>query len=90
MADDDSLQALEALHRDLCALIDNRMTTLDRLRQNLEDHLDDFKALVDKRGKNDQSRKSLGSGTRPLFMCGRSDADVVVQARSRSTKKSMG
>ena len=79
MADDDSLQALEALHRDLCALIDNRLNTLDRLRQNLEDHLDDFKSLVNKKGKNDQSRKTLSSGMRACpVVCGRSEADVVL------------
>ncbi|KAL5443771.1 hypothetical protein PMIN07_002944 [Paraphaeosphaeria minitans] len=62
MADDDGLQALEALHRDLCALIDNRLPVLDRLYHNLEDHLDSLKALVSKRGKNDQSRSTLSSG----------------------------
>lgn len=77
MADDDSLQALEALHRDLCALIDNRLHALDRLHQNLEDHLNVFKALVNKKGKNDQSRKALSAGMR-ISMCGRSEADVLV------------
>jgi len=62
MADDDSLAVLEGLHRDLCALIDNRLPALDRLRQSLETHLDDFKALIDKKPKNDASRKALNSG----------------------------
>ena len=62
MADDESLQALEALHRDLVALVDNRLTAVDRLRQNLEDHLEQLKALVTKKGRNDQSRGALSSG----------------------------
>lgn len=68
MADDDSLAALEGLHRDLCALIDSRLPALDRLLQNLEDHLDSFKALLDKKPKNDESRKALNSGMRAAAM----------------------
>lgn len=79
MADDESLQALEALHRDLVALVDNRLTALDRLRENLETHLDQLRALVSKKGKNDQSRKVLTSGMRgPPRWYGRSDADELV------------
>jgi nuclear pore complex protein Nup205 len=62
MADDDSLAALQGLHRDICALIDNRLPALDRLLQNLENHLEEFKTLVDKKGKNDASRQALASG----------------------------
>ncbi|CAI6341212.1 unnamed protein product [Periconia digitata] len=62
MADDDSLQALEALHRDLCALIDNRLPVLERLLVNLESQLEDFKALIDKKPKSDASRKTLNQG----------------------------
>lgn len=65
MADDESLRALEVLHRDLVALVDNRLTTFDRLRQNLQDHLEVLKALISKKEKNDQSRKVLISGMRP-------------------------
>lgn len=62
MADDDSLHALEALHRDLCALIDNRLPTLHRLVHSLESQLQDFKTLIDKKPKNDASRNTLNSG----------------------------
>ncbi|KAJ4290199.1 hypothetical protein N0V90_010414 [Kalmusia sp. IMI 367209] len=62
MADDDSLAALEGLHRDLVALIDNRLPALDRLVQNLQDHLDEFKALVNKKPRSEESRKLLNSG----------------------------
>lgn len=62
MADDDSLAGLQALHRDLCALIELKLPVLDRLVVNLETHLDELKALVDKKPKNDASRKALASG----------------------------
>ncbi|KAF1957725.1 hypothetical protein CC80DRAFT_491097 [Byssothecium circinans] len=62
MADDESLRALEGMHRDLCALIDNRLPALDRLLQNVEAHFTEFKALVDKKPKSDASRKKLGEG----------------------------
>ncbi|KAF1969473.1 hypothetical protein BU23DRAFT_539607 [Bimuria novae-zelandiae CBS 107.79] len=62
MADDESLQALAALHRDLEALVDNRLPALGRLVENLENHLEALKGLVSKKGKNDQSRKALITG----------------------------
>ncbi|PSN65951.1 hypothetical protein BS50DRAFT_401890 [Corynespora cassiicola Philippines] len=62
MAEDDSLDALQGLHRDLCALIDLKLPVLDRLLANLEAHLDDFKKLLDKPPKSDKSRKTLSEG----------------------------
>jgi nuclear pore complex protein Nup205 len=62
MADDESLAALQGLHRDLCALIEQRLPALDRLLQNLETHLEEFRSLVDKKPKSDASRQSLISG----------------------------
>ncbi|KAF2703525.1 hypothetical protein K504DRAFT_538942 [Pleomassaria siparia CBS 279.74] len=62
MAENDSLSGLQALHRDLCALIELKLPVLDRLAQNLELRLDEFKALLDKRPKNDVSRKTLEAG----------------------------
>jgi len=63
MADDDSLAALEALHRDLCAHLDLQLPVLERLLLGLEAHLEALKALLDKAPKNDASRQKLASGT---------------------------
>jgi nuclear pore complex protein Nup205 len=63
MAEEDSLAALQGLHRDLCAHIDLQLPVLERLIQNLEAHLEDFKALLDKKPKNDASRQALSAGT---------------------------
>jgi nuclear pore complex protein Nup205 len=62
MAEDDSLAALEGLHRDLCAHIDLQLPVLERLLYNLEAHLEDLKTLLDKKPKNDASRRALSSG----------------------------
>jgi nuclear pore complex protein Nup205 len=63
MAEEDSLVALQALHRDLCAHIDLKLPVVERLIQNLEAHLEDFKTLLDKKGKSEASRQALSSGT---------------------------
>ena len=68
MADDESL-TLEALQRDLDALIGDRLTALDRLVQNLEAHLEDLRALVEKKPKNDASRNTLMTGKAPPLGC---------------------
>jgi nuclear pore complex protein Nup205 len=62
MAEDDSLRALQGIHRDLCALIDLKLPVLDRLVVNLESRLDEFKALLDRKPKTDASRKALLAG----------------------------
>jgi nuclear pore complex protein Nup205 len=64
MAEEDSLAALQGLHRDLCAHIDLQLPVLERLLVNLEAHLEDLKTLLDKKPKNDRSRQTLGSGNR--------------------------
>ena len=62
MAEEDSLAALQGLHRDLCAHIDLQLPVLERLIQNLEAHLEDLKTLLDKKPKSDASRQALSSG----------------------------
>jgi nuclear pore complex protein Nup205 len=63
MADfDDSLSGLESLHRDLDLLTKSQLPTLDRLLQKLEDCLDEFKTLLDKRPKDNTSRTTLSAG----------------------------
>lgn len=79
MAEKDSLAALEGLHRDLCAYIDLQLPVVERLVLSLEAHLDDFKALLDKKPKSDASRQTLSSGRKHVTWfkqdadCGRQD-----------------
>ena len=65
MAEEDSLAALQGLHRDLCAHIDLQLPVLERLLVNLEAHLEELKTLLDKKPKNDRSRQTLTSGNAP-------------------------
>lgn len=62
MSETNSLEALQGLHRDLRALTDSKLPVLQRLVEELETRLNEFSALLDKPGKNDQSRKTLNSG----------------------------
>ncbi|KAF2825671.1 hypothetical protein CC86DRAFT_467332 [Ophiobolus disseminans] len=62
MAEPDSLAALEGLHRDLVSHIDHHMPVLERLINNLEAHLDDFRTLLDKKPQSEASRQALRAG----------------------------
>lgn len=64
MAELHSLESLEALYADLVALSENKLSSLERLGVELDAHLGDFKNLLDKKPRNEQSRKSLASGTK--------------------------
>jgi nuclear pore complex protein Nup205 len=58
----DSLDDLEALHRDLEALKENRMPNIDRLAAELEAHVDEFRLLLDQKKRSNESRQKLYSG----------------------------
>jgi hypothetical protein len=58
----DSLEALEALHHDLQALRENRLVSIDRLSGELEAHIEEFKALLDHKKRNNESRKKIAEG----------------------------
>ena len=62
-----NLESLQALHADLLALSESRLSNVERLGIQLEAHIQDFKALLDKKGRNDQSRKSLATGKARQF-----------------------
>lgn len=58
-----SLESLQALHADLLALSESRLLNVERLGIQLEAHIQDFRALLDKKARSEQSRKSLETGT---------------------------
>ena len=62
MEGDDSLERLRGLHQDLIALGESRLRNIEKLWTDLEAHIDDFRKLLDKKGKDDKSRKALQSG----------------------------
>lgn len=53
------LEGLQILQRDLVALIDSRLANLDRLSGELDASIADFRRLLDRKRRNEQSRQSL-------------------------------
>ncbi|KAK0123636.1 hypothetical protein ONS95_008651 [Cadophora gregata] len=62
MADSNSLESLQALYADLLALSQSRLSSIERLGAQLDAHIRDFKNLLDKKPRSDQSRQSLATG----------------------------
>ena len=62
MADLNSLESFQALYADLIALSEAKLSDPDRLQAQIEFHIPDFRSLLDKRPRNEQSRKSLTTG----------------------------
>jgi hypothetical protein len=72
MAEEDTLNALQGLHRDLLAFCENRLHDIDRLVEELDGRIEEFRELLDKNPKSDQSRQKLSQGKTPygiLFTC---------------------
>ncbi len=64
MAELNSLESLQALYADLLALSESRLSSIERLGAQLDAHIRDFKALLDKKPRNEQSRQSLATGVK--------------------------
>lgn len=62
MEERESLVGLRGLYQDLSALSDLSLVNIDRLRVELETHIDDFRKLLDKPTKNNASRQAVVSG----------------------------
>ncbi|OKL58312.1 hypothetical protein UA08_06541 [Talaromyces atroroseus] len=58
----ESLGGLRGLYQDLSVITDSSMVNIERLCLELESHLHDFRILLDKPPKNDNSRKSVLTG----------------------------
>jgi len=63
MADQfNNLDEIQALHSDLLALSDSRLSNLERLAIELEAHIAAFRNLLDQKNRNEESRKSIETG----------------------------
>ncbi|KAI9052231.1 hypothetical protein LZ554_003588 [Drepanopeziza brunnea f. sp. 'monogermtubi'] len=62
MAEVSSLESLQALYADLLALSESRLSSIERLGAQLDAHIRDFKNLLDKKPRSEQSRQSLATG----------------------------
>ncbi|KAA8652609.1 nuclear pore complex Nup192/Nup205 family protein [Aspergillus tanneri] len=63
MEDQDTLAGLRGLYQDLSALSNSSFVNIERLRIELEAHIQDFRKLLDKPTKNNASRQAVLSGT---------------------------
>ncbi len=62
MVDSVSLDALRGLHQDLLALSEARLLNIERLWIQLESRVEEFRQLLNKRPKSEQSRQTVLSG----------------------------
>ncbi|KAI9043478.1 nuclear pore complex Nup192/Nup205 family protein [Aspergillus affinis] len=62
MEDQDTLAGLRGLYQDLSALSNSSFVNIDRLRIELETHIEDFRKLLDRPRKNNSSRQIVISG----------------------------
>lgn len=62
MEDPNSLEGFQALYADLVALSEKRLADPERLSAQLEAIVPAFKSLLDKRTRNEESRRSLATG----------------------------
>ena len=62
MGDRDTLAGLRGLYQDLSSLTESSFVNIDRLRDELEAHIDDFRKLLDRPPKNNSSRQAVLSG----------------------------
>ncbi|MCJ1358576.1 MAG: hypothetical protein MMC33_008576 [Icmadophila ericetorum] len=57
------LEDLKGWHQDLLSFSDEQIANIERLLSDLEQHIEEFKVLLDKPIRNDQSRSKVSSGT---------------------------
>lgn len=62
MEGSDFLGGLRGLFQDLSALSSSSILNIERLRVELQAHIDDFKKLIDKPAKSNSSRQAVLSG----------------------------
>lgn len=58
----ESLLRLQGLHADLLAFAETRLANVDRLWQELEDSIQDFRRLLDKTVPSASDREAYNSG----------------------------
>jgi nuclear pore complex protein Nup205 len=72
----DSLERLQGLHADLVAFTETRLPNIDRLWQELEESIQDFKNLLDKSAPASSDRDAYNQGGLPRFYACEMDANL--------------
>lgn len=62
MSDSRSLESFQELHADLLALSESRISNIERLGIQLRAHIEEFRRLLDKKARSEQSRQVLEAG----------------------------
>lgn len=62
--EDGQLSAVRSLHHELTSAVEARLVAIERLCQDLENHIDAFRKLLDKTGRSDAGRQALAKGKR--------------------------
>lgn len=63
----DSLQRLQGLHADLQAFTETRLANIDRLWQELEETVQEFRQLLDKPTPSTSEREAYNTGRQYLL-----------------------
>jgi nuclear pore complex protein Nup205 len=59
----ESLARLQELYEDLTTFSEGKLAHVERLTQELESSIQDFRHLLDKSSQNNASRETLGKGS---------------------------
>lgn len=62
MEEPTDLECLQALYADLLAFSEHKLSSIERLGAQLDVHIKDFQNLLDKKARNEPSRKKLATG----------------------------
>ncbi len=62
MAEANTLEALQAFHRELVATCEQRILNIEALQQSLESNAEQFRKLLDKPTRKKESRDALKTG----------------------------
>ena len=62
----DRLEAVRELHQELTTLLESRLVAIEKLCSDLENHIDAFRKLLDKKPRSNASLESLKLG---MFIC---------------------
>lgn len=80
----DGIDHLKDLYQDLLALSQNCLVNTERLGEELDRSIAEFRQLLDKSPKNDSHRQSLSTGTDRFTLPCRTDLRLSLQASSKS------
>ena len=58
----EKLTAIEGLHSDLSGLSNHQITVIDRLLEDLDNHVEALRKLLSRTAKSNQSRDRIASG----------------------------